>query len=71
MIQCDGYKMFHGVVTITPAVLPDGTRWREPFEMEGNWLFRPDTRCWYVQPDNGGFSMSFVPEILSGFRETP
>lgn len=69
MLSCDGYKMFHGTAKITPVVLPDGSRWRDPFEITGTWFFRADVRVWYVQPDKGGFTQSFVPEILSDFRE--
>lgn len=75
MLVCDGYKMFHGTVRVTPVLRPDGTRWKEPFDLKGTWLFKPEWEtgekggCWYCKPDNGGFAESYPPEILSDFRE--
>lgn len=42
MIEVDGYKAFRGTMRITPAN-PD----KEPFEANSEWLYRPDTDCWY------------------------
>lgn len=69
MLMCDGYKMFHGTVKITPV------NNRPPFDLTGTWLFKPewDTGeeggCWYCKPDDDGFAMSYTPDILSDFRE--
>lgn len=65
MMCCEGYKMFHGVVTVTPAS-ESGV---EPFDMTGTWLYKPDTKYWYCKPDNGGMTCSLAPKILSDFRE--
>ena len=62
MLECDGYKMFHGTVRITPVTD------HEPFDLTGTWLWKPDWKCWYCQPDNGGFVSSWAPVILSDFR---
>ena len=67
MLECDGYKMFYGTVKITPVMRPDGTRWREPYDLTGTWLYKPECDSWYCQPDHD-FSQSFDPEILSDFR---
>ena len=73
MLVCDGYKMFHGTVKVTPVLRPDGTRWKEPFDLTGTWLLKPEWAhgedCWYCKPDNGGFAESYPPDILSDFRD--
>lgn len=52
MIQVEGYKAFYGTMRITPT---DG---RFPaHELRGDWLYRPDTDCWY------GGGKSFQAEI--------
>lgn len=68
MLKCDGYKMFHGTVRVTPVTLPDGTRWREPFDLTGTWLCKPEG-MWYCNPDDGGLTSSWSPDILSDFRD--
>ena len=42
MLKREGYKMFKGVMRITPK--NDKIK---PFEIESVWLYRPDTNCWY------------------------
>lgn len=41
-LSCEGYKMFYGTMLITPQVtsLPS-------FTESGDWLYKPDTKCWY------------------------
>ena len=68
MLSCDGYKMFHGTVKVTPVIRPDGTRWKKPFDLTGTWLYKPNFECWYCKPDAGGFAQSYPPDILSDFR---
>ena len=65
MLVCDGYKMFHGTVTVVPK------NEAPAFDLTGVWLYRPDTRMWYVKRDFGGpRSAESMPEdILSDFRE--
>lgn len=52
MIEAEGYKAFHGTMRITPKCAD-----RKPFELEGDWLYKPDTKCWY------GKGQSFSQEI--------
>ena len=43
MLSCEGYKMFRGkakIVPPNPKFLP--------FIEEGDWLYKPDYDCWYV-----------------------
>jgi hypothetical protein len=43
MMQCEGYKMFHGTMRITPML-----KALEPREMTGTWLYKPEFDCWYA-----------------------
>ena len=45
MLKCEGYKMFHGVMTITPK--PVGEYKIPPMDIEGVWLYKPEYDCWY------------------------
>jgi len=68
MLECDGYKMFHGTVRINPI------NGREPFDLTGTWLHKPEYvvgevgGIWICKPDHD-FTRSFSPDILSDFRE--
>ena len=44
MIEVEGFKAFKGIMKITPKC--DGVK---SFELDGSWLFKPDTQCWYGQ----------------------
>ena len=44
MITVEGYKAFRGAMIISPKN-PEV----QPFVIEGDWLFKPDTNCWYGQ----------------------
>jgi hypothetical protein len=50
--------MFKGQATVKPKC--ENAR---PFSVNGTWLYRPDTDCWYV---NG---MSFSKDIVEYFIE--
>ena len=65
MLACDGYKMFHGSVKITPV------NGRPPFDLTGTWLFKPETGgMWFCKPDqNGRFAEGYPEDILSDFRD--
>ena len=43
MLSCEGYKMFRGCAKIVPpnSKFP-------PFEEHGDWLYKPEYDCWYV-----------------------
>lgn len=62
MLTCEGYKMFRGTATVTPVTD------LSPFDVTGVWLYKPDTQCWYCQPDKG-FSRSFPAQLVSNFKE--
>ena len=53
ILQCEGYKMFEGDGIITPKN-PE----IKPFTINGVWLYRPDTDCWYC--DGRSFSKDIV-----------
>lgn len=42
MIKVEGYKSFRGTMRITPA-----NKLFPPMEVHGDWLYKPDTGCWY------------------------
>ena len=58
MINVDGYKAFRGVMKITPKCesVP-------PFELNGDWLFKPEFKCWY------GCGSSYPEEICAVVQE--
>lgn len=58
MLNCEGYKMFDGSALITPK-----TGCVEPFRLNGTWLYRPDTCCWYIK------GHSFAESIVSDIQE--
>lgn len=60
MIKVEGYKAFHGVMMITPKAAEI-----KPFKLEADWLYKPDTMCWY------GKGSSFNEGICQVIAETP
>lgn len=42
MICVEGYKAFQGAMVITPK-----NKDIEPSTIIGDWLYKPDTDCWY------------------------
>lgn len=58
MLKLEGYKMFKGVMRITPK-----SESVKPFEIESTWLYRPDTEYWY------GDGRSFHKSICEVVRE--
>ena len=42
MIEVEGYKAFRGKMKIIPHV-----NMYAPFELMGDFLYKPDTGCWY------------------------
>lgn len=66
MMRCNGYMMYQGRMTVSP-VASSGI---QPFRVHGTFLYRPDTRCWYVgndSPEKPG--ASFTDSICSEFVE--
>ena len=56
MLECEGFKMFHGLVQINARNRP------MPQLIYGTWLYKPDTDCWYC----GG--QSYPAEIVQIVR---
>lgn len=52
VISVEGYKAFRGTMRISP-------RGSEPYELCGNWLYKPGTGCWY------GNGRSFPKEVCT------
>lgn len=58
MISVEGYKAFTGVLRVTPK-----NKNFEPFELRGDFLYKPETGCWY------GCGSSFCAEICEAIEE--
>lgn len=58
MIKVEGYKMFRGTMRITPKC-----EVVEPFEITGDWLYKPDANCWY------SVGRSFCADICEVVRD--
>ena len=58
MLSSEGYKMFRGTARIVPL-----TDRFAPYEVSGDWLYKPEWDCWYV---NGS---SYPAEIVKDIRE--
>lgn len=43
MIKVEGFKAFHGDMTI----IPKNTLYQSFYVCDKDWLYRPDTDCWY------------------------
>lgn len=59
MINVEGYRAFHGTLRITPVMS------KPPFELTGDFLYKPDTGCWY------GLGKSFEEEVCEAIEEQP
>lgn len=42
MLECEGYKMFKGILKVFPK--SDKIK---PFQLEGTFLYKPECDCWY------------------------
>ncbi len=58
MITVENYKAFHGVMKITPK-----TKCVPPLEIEGDWLYKPEYKCWY------GNGASYGEDICTVVRD--
>lgn len=58
MICVEGYKAFKGTLRITPKCMCV-----KPFELEGEFLYKPDTGCWY------GCGSSFAASICEVVKD--
>lgn len=69
MIKVDGYKAFRGTMKInakTPS--PQGGYELNPFNLYGDWLFKPEAECWYGKVEGrvgvGSYPME-ICEVLN------
>ena len=58
MIKSEGIKAFRGRATIRPKVDTF-----QPFEVSGDWVYKPDTGCWYCH------GSSYMSSIVTDIRE--
>lgn len=63
MLNCDGYKMFKGTVTVTPR------NGKAPYDMTGTWLYRPDVNYWYCEDGEAWWAQGIAPDMMSNIRE--
>lgn len=59
MIKVEGYKAFHGKMKISPV------SGREPFVLECDWLYKPDTGCWYGNGSSFGEKICEITEDMT------
>lgn len=57
-IVVEGYKAFRGTMKITPK-----TARVQSFELTGDWLYRPDTGCWYGKGSSFGKDICTIVEV--------
>lgn len=58
MIEVEGYKAFKGTMKITPK-----SETISSFQTLGEWLYKPDTQCWYCH------GCSYPSEICEVIKE--
>lgn len=56
LIQVEGYKAFHGSMLIAPKNVEV-----TPITIKGDWLYKPDTECWYC---NGNSFPSCICKVV-------
>lgn len=57
MINVEGHKAFHGTMRVIPKC--DNVK---PLELSGDWLYKPDTGCWYGRGRSFGADICEVVE---------
>lgn len=58
IINVEGYKAFYGTMRITPkAAVP-------AFELTGDWLYKPETGCWYGLCNSFADAICTIVEVL-------
>lgn len=56
MLKSEGYKMFRG----TGSIVPKSQKFA-PFTEKGDWLYKPEHDCWYV---NGRSYPAEIVEVV-------
>lgn len=59
MIEVDGYKAFNGTMRITPKTIL-----MQPFEISGEWLYKPEYDCWYCGESSYPARICEIVEVL-------
>ena len=59
IISVEGYKAFHGDMLITPQ----NTEFNSFYISDKDWLYKPDTNCWY------GAGRSFPADVCTPIEE--
>ena len=58
-IAVEGFKAFRGTMRITPkAAVPS-------FDLHGDWLYKPDTKCWYGKGSSFPEDICTIMEVFS------
>ena len=65
MLQCDGFKMFHGSATVTPV------NGKPPYTMTGTWMYHPEKKYWYCEQDNSDawWAVGVPTDMISDIRD--
>ena len=61
MIKVEGYMAFRGTMRIVPK-----TVLMQPFEIKGEFLYKPETNCWY---NGGGSYPASICEVVEDLTE--
>lgn len=70
MLQCEGYKMFKGIMKVTSKFIPttnvknvlNTKNNRYELIIDGTWLYKPEYDCWYCK---GSSYPASVCEIMN------
>ena len=62
VIEVEGYKAFRGVMKITPR----GNSPMGIVRVVGDWLYKPDTDCWYGRGSSYPAQVCEIVEVWSG-----
>ena len=71
MIKVDGYKAFRGTMKISAIHIDTKTMTRTtaPFEVYGDWLYKPEAECWYAREVNKTYAGSYPAEICEIIKD--
>lgn len=58
IIYVEGFKAFHGTMRITPKMKVPS------FELTGDWLYKPDAKCWYGKGSSFPDDICEIVEVL-------
>lgn len=64
VLTCEGYKIFEGVMGISPSKTFS-------YDVEGTWLYKPDTDCWYCNGRSFPAEVCSIKSVASPKQEEP